>query len=163
MRTLTLFICGFLGLVAATAQSQPSEQAVMEPIVRLFTGMNKGDSAMVHSSFAKEITMATVTKDKAGNLVVRRENSLAGFLKAIATPRPEPLSEPIWNTKIEVDGNFAQVWTDYAFYIGKKFSHCGVDAFQLVNNGSGWKIIHLADTRRTADCVIPTSVSDQFK
>jgi hypothetical protein len=163
MRILTLFICGFLGIAAAQAQSQPNEQAVMEPIVRLFTGMNKGDSAMVHSAFAKEITMATVTKDKAGNVVVRRENSLAGFLKAIATPRAEALSEPIWNTKIEVDGNFAQVWTDYAFYIGKKFSHCGVDAFQLVNNGSGWKIIHLADTRRTADCNIPPSVSDQFK
>lgn len=163
MRILTLFICGFLGIVAAQAQTQPNEQAVMEPIVRLFTGMNKGDSAMVHSAFAKEITMATVTKDKTGNVVVRRENSIAGFLKAIATPRAEPLSEPIWNTKIEVDGNFAQVWTDYAFYIGKKFSHCGVDAFQLVNNGSGWKIIHLADTRRTADCSIPTTVSDQFK
>jgi hypothetical protein len=163
MRILTLFICGFLGIAATQAQSQPNEQAVMEPIVRLFTGMNKGDSAMVHSAFAKEITMATVTKDKAGNVVVRRENSLAGFLKAIATPRAEPLNEPIWNTKIEVDGNFAQVWTDYAFYIGKKFSHCGVDAFQLVNNGSGWKIIHLADTRRTADCNIPPSVSDQFK
>lgn len=79
MRILTLFICGFLGIVATQAQSQPNEQAVMEPIVRLFTGMNKGDSAMVHSAFAKEITMATVTKDKAGNVVVRRENSLAGF------------------------------------------------------------------------------------
>jgi hypothetical protein len=163
MRTLTFFICGFLGLSAANAQSQPNEQAVMEPIVRLFTGMNKGDSALVHSAFAKEVTMVTITKDKAGNVVVRRENSIAGFLKAIATPRTEPFSEPIWNTKIEVDGNFAQVWTDYAFYVGKKFNHCGVDAFQLVNNGSGWKIIHLADTRRTVDCVVPTSVSDQFK
>jgi len=145
------------------AQSVANQAAIMEPVVQLFTGMNKGDSALVHSAFAKEITMATVTKDKAANLVVRRENSLAGFLKAVGTPHPEPWSEPIWNTKIEVDGNFAQVWTEYAFYVGKKFSHCGVDAFQLVNNGSGWRIIHLADTRRTTDCKIPQSVSDQFK
>jgi hypothetical protein len=162
MRVTSLFVCGFLGIVFAKAQSQP-DQAIMEPIVRLFTGMHKGDSAMVHSAFAKEITMVTVAKDKTGNTVVRRENSLAGFLKAVGTPHPEPWSEPIWNTKIEVDGNFAQVWTEYAFYVGKKFSHCGVDAFQLVNNGSGWKIIHLADTRRTVDCNVPASVSDQFK
>jgi hypothetical protein len=154
----------FLSIICAgSLQAQTTQQAVLEPIVRLFTGMNKGDSAMVHSAFANEITMATITNDKTGNVVVRRENSIAGFLKAIATPRPEPLSEPIWNTKVEVDGNFAQVWTDYAFYIGKKFSHCGVDAFQLVNNGSGWKIIHLADTRRTTDCKIPPAVADQFK
>lgn len=163
MRATLFFLCGFLGVAVGQAQTQSEEQAIMEPITRLFTGMNKGDSALVHSAFAKDITMATVTKDKAGNVVVRRENSIAGFLKAIATPRTEPLSEPIWNTKVEVDGNFAQVWTDYAFYIGKKFSHCGVDAFQLVNNGSGWKIIHLADTRRTVDCKVPAAISDQFK
>ncbi|MCW5911848.1 MAG: nuclear transport factor 2 family protein [Cyclobacteriaceae bacterium] len=163
MRIAIFFICGLLGVASANAQTKADEHAVMEPIVRLFTGMNKGDSALVHSAFAKEITMATVTIDKAGNVVVRRENSLTGFLKAIATPRPEPFSEPIWNTRIEIDGSFAQVWTEYAFYIGKKFSHCGVDAFQLVNQGSGWKIFHLADTRRTADCHVPAAVSDQFK
>lgn len=162
MRIFLLLIFGFITM-GAHAQSVPNEAAIMEPVVQLFTGMNKGDSALVHSAFAKEITMATVTKDKTGNLIVRRENSLAGFLKAVGTPHPEPWSEPIWNTKIEVDGNFAQVWTEYAFYVGKKFSHCGVDAFQLVNSGSGWKIIHLADTRRTTDCKIPQFVSDQFK
>ncbi|HNT50663.1 MAG TPA: nuclear transport factor 2 family protein [Cyclobacteriaceae bacterium] len=162
MRIFLLLIFGFI-IMDTYAQSVANQAAIMEPVVQLFTGMNKGDSALVHSAFAKEITMATVTKDKAGNLVVRRENSLAGFLKAVGTPHPEPWSEPIWNTKIEVDGNFAQVWTEYAFYVGKKFSHCGVDAFQLVNNGSGWRIIHLADTRRTTDCKIPQSVSDQFK
>jgi len=161
MRQTIFFIC----LICAGSLKAQSTvgQAVMEPIVRLFTGMNKGDSALAHSAFASEITMATIAKDKAGNVVVRRENSIAGFLKAIATPHPEPWSEPIWNTKIEVDGNFAQIWTDYAFYVGKKFSHCGVDAFQLVNNGSGWKIIHLADTRRTADCKIPPAIADLYK
>jgi hypothetical protein len=163
MRIILFFLYGFLGIAIGKVQAQSEEQAIMEPITNLFTGMNKGDSALVHRAFAKDITMATVTKDKAGNVVVRRENSLAGFLKAIGTPHQEPWSEPIWNTRIEVDGNFAQVWTEYAFYVGKKFSHCGVDAFQLVNNGSGWKIIHLADTRRTADCKVPASVSEQFK
>jgi hypothetical protein len=96
-------------------------------------------------------------------VVVRRESSIAGFLKAVGTPHPEPWSEPIWDARIEVDGTFAQVWTQYAFYLGKKFSHCGVDAFQLVNDGKGWKIIHLADTRHTSGCNVPASVSDQFK
>lgn len=139
------------------------DQTIMEPIVRLFTGMNKGDSTMVRSAFAKEVTMATVFKDKSGATVVRRESSLMGFLKAVGTPHTEPWSEPIWDTRIERDGNFAQVWTRYAFYLGRKFSHCGVDAFQLVNEGTGWKIIHLADTRQTTGCQVPASISEQFK
>lgn len=149
--------------LSAHGQQDAEGMEIMQPIVRLFTGMNLGDSAMVHSAFAKEVTMATVMKDKSSNLVVRRESSIAGFLKAVGTPHPEPWSEPIWGARIEVDGTFAQVWTQYAFYLGKKFSHCGVDAFQLVNDGKGWKIIHLADTRHTSGCSVPTSVSDQFK
>lgn len=145
------------------AQQDAEGMAIMQPIVRLFKGMNLGDSALVHSAFAKEVTMVSVSKDKAGNQVVRRESSLTGFLKAVGTPHPEPWSEPIWDANIEVDGTFAQVWTRYAFYVGKKFSHCGVDAFQLVKYEKDWKIIHLADTRQTIGCEIPASISDQFK
>lgn len=160
-RFLLMIVLGIS--LSAQGQQDAEGMAIMQPIVRLFTGMNLGDSAMVHSAFAKEVTMATVMKDKSGNVVVRRESSIAGFLKAVGTPHPEPWSEPIWDARIEVDGTFAQVWTPYAFYVGKKFSHCGVDAFQLVNDGKGWKIIHLADTRHTSGCNVPASVSDQFK
>lgn len=160
-RFLLMIVLGIS--LSAHGQQDAEGMAIMQPIVRLFTGMNLGDSAMVHSAFAKEVTMATVMKDKSGNMVVRRESSIAGFLKAVGTPHPEPWSEPIWDTRIEVDGTFAQVWTQYGFYVGKKFSHCGVDAFQLVNDGNGWKIIHLADTRHTSGCNVPASVSDQFK
>ena len=158
-----LILMAMIGL-SAVAKSQGEEaQAVMQPIAKLFTGMNLGDSAMVHSAFAQSITMATIMQDKSGKQILRRESSLAGFLKAVGTPHTEPWSEPIWDTKIEVDGTFAQVWTQYAFYSGKKFSHCGVDAFHLVKEETGWKIFHLADTRHTTDCKVPASVSDQFK
>jgi len=159
----SLFVFALILSFPSIAQQDAEGLAIMQPIVRLFKGMNLGDSALVRSAFAKEITMVSVSKDKAGNQVVRRESSLAGFLKAVGTPHPEPWSEPIWDAHIEVDGTFAQVWTRYAFYVGKKFSHCGVDAFQLVKYGDDWKIIHLADTRQTTGCEIPTAVSDQFK
>jgi hypothetical protein len=31
----------------------------------------------------------------------------------------------------ELDGPLASVWAEYSFYAGEKFSHCGIDAFQL--------------------------------
>jgi len=150
---LMLFSC--LNLLA---QKQSEEGDVVKIINQLFKGMENGDSAMVRNSFAKDITMATVRRDKEGNMQLSRESSIAGFLKAIGTPHPEKWFEEIWNVKVQLDDNFAQVWCDYAFYVGNKFSHCGVDAFHLRKGPDGWKIFHLADTRRNTNCDIPKDI-----
>ena len=147
-----------------SAQTSEEAAAIMKPITQLFTGMNLGDIALVHRSFAKTVSMVSIGKDKEGKLRVTHENSIDGFLKAIATPKPEPLSEPIWEVKMNVDGNFATVWAQYALYVGKRFNHCGVDAFSLVKEADGqWRIFHLADTRRKEGCTVPESVSQLFK
>jgi hypothetical protein len=88
---------------------------------------------------------------------------LDGFLKAVGTPHPEVWYEEIWNLKIQIDGDFAQAWCDYGFYIGKTFSHCGVDAFHMHKGKDGWKIFHLADTRRKTECDVPKKIQDKHK
>lgn len=161
MKILVLLLTLWSSLVQA--QTSAEGLAIMKPITTLFTGMNLGDSAMVHSAFTDHATMASIGKDKAGKVVLKRESSIAGFLKAVGAPHNEPWSEPIWDARIEVDGDLAQVWTHYAFYLGKKFNHCGVDAFQLVKQNGTWKIFHLTDTRQTENCDVPQTVKDQFK
>ena len=158
-----LLLAGLTMLVNLYAQSPADEVAVKEVITRLFTGMQKGDSAMVHSAFAKEVTMATAFRDKNNNPVLEHENSIAGFLKAVGTPHPEVWYEEIWNVSVKIDGDFAQGWCDYAFYLGNKFSHCGIDAFELHKGKDGWKIFHLADTRRREGCNIPQEIQDKHK
>ena len=149
-------------LLSPPLKAQTSDEAaVKDVIIRLFTGMEKGDSAMVHSTFAKEVSLLTVFRDKNNNPKLRRETSIDEFLKAVGTPHPEIWYEEVWNIDIKVDGDFAQGWCDYAFYIGDKFSHCGIDAFQLFRGRDGWKIVHLADTRRGAPCDIPKDVQQK--
>lgn len=149
--------------VQAQVGREGEGSAIMKPITTLFTGMNLGDSALVRSAFTEDVTMASISKDKAGKVVLRNESSISGFLKVVGTPHTEPWSEPIWDVRIEIDGDLAQVWTKYAFYLGKKFRHCGVDAFHLVKQNGEWKIFHLADTRQTENCDVPQSISSQFK
>jgi len=161
MKLTTLLLLLLVGVVQA--QTHREDMAIMKPIKTLFKGMNLGDSAMVHSAFTEGATMASVGRDKAGKVTLKRESSITGFLKAVGSPHNEPWSEPIWDTRIEVDGDLAQVWTRYAFYLGKKFNHCGVDAFQLVNQNGDWKIFHLTDTRQIENCNVPKSISNQFK
>ena len=93
--------------------------------------------------------------ERQGQPVLEVMDSLDGFVTAVGTPRAEVWDERIWDTEVRVDGGLASVWTKYAFYRGEQFSHCGVDVFELVRRPDGWKIVHLADTRRTTNCWTP--------
>ncbi len=120
-------------------------------IIKLFDGMREGDSAKVASVFKKNVRMLSFSSKKTGESVLY-EGKLSDFLIAIGSPHEEIWDEKIWDTEIQIDGNLAQIWTQYGFYIGEKFSHCGVDAFQLVKENEQWKIINLMDTRRVKGC-----------
>ena len=158
-----LILFFFLGPNAFVfAQVAADEKAITEVINRLFEGMTRSDTALMHATFAPGATMASISR-KNDEVRLRREESVDGFLKAIARPHPEVYYEEIWNMKISIDGDFAQAWCDYAFYLDKKFSHCGVDAFHLYKSKQGWKIFHLADTRRTSECNVPEEIRVRHK
>jgi hypothetical protein len=164
MRKLVVLILALTCFSGIRANGQSSEEgAVTDAINKMFKAMELGDSAMLHSVFAKKWTDATVARNKDGNVVLNRSDSPKGFLDAVGKPHKEVWHEEIWNLKIQIDGDFAQAWCDYAFYLDKNFSHCGVDAFHLVKEQSGWKIFHIADTRRKQGCIIPQNVQDKYK
>jgi hypothetical protein len=164
MRIIVLLICSVIVSSTLRAQTAQDNKEILEPINALFKGMNLGDSAMVHASFSASPTMATVFKNKEGVISLRQETDLKGFLQAVGAPHEEKWAEPIWDVKIQMDGNFAQAWMKYGFYIGKTFSHCGVDAFQLIKGTDGkWKIFHIADTRWKEGCNVPPTIANQYK
>lgn len=158
MKFYLLLLC-LLVTGSLFAQTQSSEeQAIAATIKTLFDGMYEGDSSKVHSAFTGAVNTATIFRDKTGASVLRQEASLDGFLKGVGTPHTEKWTEEFWNVKINIDGDMAQAWCDYAFYLDHKFSHCGVDAFLLHKTKNGWKIFHLADTRKREGCVIPKEI-----
>ena len=160
---LLLLLLFFVGCQALLAQSAQDNKEILVPINDLFKGMNAGDSALVHASFVAAPVLTTVTKNKEG-VPVMRTDSLQKFLDAVGTPHDIKWSEPIWDVKIQMDGNLAQVWAKYAFYVGKEFSHCGVDAFQLFKGPDGkWRIFSLADTRQKDGCNVPPAIANSIK
>ena len=164
MRITLLTLFCLVVVLTSEAQTAQDNREILEPVNNLFKGMNLGDSVLVHSAFVKSPTMATIFKNKEGVMTLRQESSLQDFLNAVGAPHDEKWSEPIWEPKIQMDGNFAQVWAKYAFYLGKTFSHCGVDAFQLYKGADGkWKIFHLADTRAKEGCNVPATIANQYK
>ncbi|HTM97377.1 MAG TPA: nuclear transport factor 2 family protein [Pedobacter sp.] len=146
-----LLIIFFIGISKNNAQTINSEEsAVKAAIANLFDGMRASDSTLLRKAFAPKSIMQTIAT-REGKALVRTE-SVDGFIKSVSAPHPEKYDERIVFTKILIDGNLASVWTDYKFYIGEKFSHCGVNSFQLFKGEDGWKIIYLIDTRRKDNC-----------
>jgi len=133
------------------AQKNNEEEGIKKAVNLLFDGMRKSDSTLIRAAFNQGAILQTVVKTKTGNNEVK-STDLNLFIKSIAKPHPDVYDERIVFTKILIDGGLASVWTDYQFYIGNKFSHCGVNSFQLVKVGNDWKIAYLIDTRRKDNC-----------
>jgi hypothetical protein len=53
-----------------------------------------------------------------------------------------------FDPEVRVSGPVATVWLPYDFYIDGELSHCGIDAFTLVNTPDGWRISGLTFTRQ---------------
>ena len=148
--TVTVLLSMFFSYQAYSQASLTEEQEVMQVVRQLFEGMKQGDTTLVHPVFHPNARLMTVI-EKEGKTVLE-ESSIAEFIKAIGKPHQQIWDERIHDPVINMDGALATVWTAYSFYLDETFSHCGVDAFQLMKSATGWQIIQITDTRRKGDC-----------
>lgn len=152
MKKIYIFLfLSMLSFSQSFAQGNTEEDAVKATINLLFDGMRNSDTTAIRKAFAARNIMETIAVNKDGKAIVRTDN-INNFIKSIGAPHPEKYDERIVFTKILIDANLASVWTDYKFYVGEKFSHCGVNSFQLFKGEDGWKIIYIIDTRRKENC-----------
>lgn len=142
-------LVSFLSLSQSNLDQEKKE--IEYVLLEMFDGMRTGDSARVSKVFIKEALFFTSKKSKEG-LQVTEKGSLKDFLKAIGTPHEQVWDEKLFNTYIQSEGGIAQVWTGYNFFIDDRFSHCGVDAFQLIKQNGHWKIVSIIDTRQIEGC-----------
>ncbi len=138
-------------LISMNAAAQTPEDAIKATINNLFEGMRKGDTALLKTVFAPNAVMQTVLKNKEGKVIVRSEE-VSRFIEFVGKPHEEVYDERISFDIIRIDNDLALAWTPYKFYVGEKFSHCGVNSFQLVRFNNEWKIQYLIDTRRKEGC-----------
>lgn len=145
-------ILAFGPLPSSVAAQSPKAQ-VLEVVERLFTGMRGADTTVMRSTFHPDMRLVTTATREGGPVatVVPIDRWLAGVAES-----EQLLDERIYEPEIQVADNLATVWTYYTFHAGGRFSHCGYNAFQLVLTEGGWKIVHVADTRQTDGCMIPS-------
>jgi hypothetical protein len=100
---------------------------LLDPAARLFTAETRAGQPTLHAA------------------------SVDAWLGAVGRATVE-LDERIWDPRVETDDNLATVWVKYELLVDGKFSHCGVNALQMVRGASGWRILQIADTHRRDNC-----------
>jgi hypothetical protein len=130
--------------VVATAQSD--ERAVVAAVQSLFDAMESKDVAAAREVLLPEGFFVRVEDGTDSVRSFTTEEFLASFA------REEQFLERMWEPKVMIHGDIASVWTPYDFYLGGEFSHCGIDAFQIVRTDARWKIATVTFTVERSGC-----------
>jgi hypothetical protein len=122
-------------------------------VERFFEGMLKRDADMLRSTVHPTAILASAAVRNGTTTITA--TPIDRFITSIATGQGESANERIFAPRVQIDGNLANVWTFYTLHVGERFIHCGYDSFQMLKADDGWKIVHIADTRRTENCEPP--------
>ena len=155
MRFLVFLLISLSSSFSVNAQTSRKElkaekEKVKATVVDFIDALNMGDRIKMENTFHFTIRLMTISVKDGRHLIA--EDDKNDLLRAIAMPRVNTWKEEITSYEILVDGDLAQVWAKYNFYLDGKIIHCGIDAFQLFKSPDGWKIIQVTDTRVTEGC-----------
>ncbi|HKH59264.1 MAG TPA: nuclear transport factor 2 family protein [Flavitalea sp.] len=140
-----------MAFYSLSLHAQSAEDSIKAAVNTLFDGMKNADGSLVSGSFSDSAVLQTITRNKEGKTVVRNEQ-VKDFAEFVSKQEKGAADERIHFETIKIDGPLAIAWTPYKFYYEGKFSHCGVNSFQLVRLDGHWKIQYLIDTRRRQGC-----------
>ena len=123
----------------ASAQ-QPADaehQAVLAVVQTFFDGMAAGDVNRLSAILMPEGRFYAMN-ERDGKRSMRTFTN-AEYLKGL-TDRKQSVRERMWNAEVRIRGSIASVWTPYDFWRDGSFSHCGIDAFDLIKIDGQWRI-----------------------
>ena len=131
----------------------PGQSSPRTTLRQLFDGMRQADTTGMSALFHPAADLHSVSIDEAGRTRVQR-GDLTKWMEGIAGAQAGMLDEQLHYTSIRTDGRLATAWTPYTFVLNGEVSHCGTNAFQLVQDGTddNWRILNIVDTRRREGC-----------
>ena len=130
-------------------EERAPREAVLAAVQRFLDTMAARDAAGAAGAVvpAGRFFSARVAKAKSLTRSFTNREYLDGLPR-----RKEDVLERIWEPELRVHGRIASVWAPYDFWKDRAFSHCGVDAFDLVETPEGWKIAGGVYTVETEGC-----------
>jgi len=134
----TLAAAALLGAPGLEAQND-EERAVIAAAQAVFDAMEALNPEAFRNSMVSDGFLMSVSVGST------RRTTRDDFAANIAR-RTSPMIERMWDPEVRIDGPVATLWAPYDFYSATEFSHCGTDAFQLVETTEGWKVVVISYT-----------------
>lgn len=149
--TLVVPVLVGLGLLAVEARAGDSadEQKVLETVQRFFDAMADRDAKAALEVMVPEGRFFSLREENGETMM--RSSTNEEFAQGLETQERD-LLERFWEAEVRIHGGIATVWTPYDFFLDGEFHHCGIDAFDLLNDGTGWKITGGVYTVETTGC-----------
>ena len=133
-----------LPLVAPVARAQSVD-------IETRTVIAVADSVLAALSTGDNATLRRLTLDSAivGGAGIRNgveRVSVRSWAPYTSRTGPSDFTERGFGATARVQDRVAQVWVPYDLYVGKTWSHCGVDAFKLLKSEGRWRVASLIYT-----------------
>ena len=144
-----LTVCCLLW-IAITANGQEAELKIF--VQHFFQSMYDRDTVALKKAFLPGASLFTFSHDSKGNPRAKGE-SIPDFIRGVSLIGEAQMEERLTGWQCLIDDGIASIWTPYEFYFEGKFTHCGVDSWQLIQVQGEWKISQLTDTRRKSECI----------
>ena len=145
-KPLLLCLISAITLAAETPDEKEAEKEVVAVAQRLFDAMAAKDAAAARALALPDARHVALRANGVVNISTHEQ-----FVTRLAAGKGVWL-ERMWNPKVLIHGGLAVVWADYDFHRDGKFSHCGVDSFNMVKTADGWKLAEISYTTETSGC-----------
>lgn len=134
---MTLVLLSLLGMTVSVSAQTNERAAVLAAVQQFFDAMTAKDAAATERVLMPDgrfVSFRTVD----GKLTIRSASN-QDYIKNLPSFK-QKWRERMWKPKVTIHGPIANVWTPYDFWIDGKFSHCGIDSFDMVKVDGQWKI-----------------------
>ena len=138
-------------LVAAPGQASRADdrREILATVQQLFDGLAARSPERIMALVVPEGTISGhVTRGGTTRFFAQRWQEWANGLREGS----ERLEERMHDPRVRIRGNMASVWTYYTFYRDGRFSHCGIDLFDMAKVDGRWRVLNITFTVETEGC-----------
>ena len=146
---LSAFFISLFTSSMLTAQGSKSEdvKAASEIPERLFAAMRARNYEAIRAVFIPQGQLVAIDRSRDGKGFSKtRIFTAESFAKNISDAKTGEFIERMTEKDVKIDGDLAIVSGRYTFYVADKFSHCGLNTFNLLRTENGWRIANAAST-----------------
>jgi hypothetical protein len=146
---IILIVATVIGIQMSWTSSHSEEQSVIAVVEQFFKALETRDAELARNILLPEGVVFSVRKE--GGEKIIRATTHKQIIDSFGAST-EKMLERMWDPKVLIHKEIAVVWTKYDFHREGKFSHCGVDAFNLIKTPQGWKISGIFYTVEKEGC-----------